>query len=303
MQDFLANIGSEFRQLDGVEFWLGVSVAIAIALYLFWRMVRWYQHARLIENIPTARIRSAPQGYIELIGEAGLMDGPTIISPLSHIRCVWFSYKIEEKVRRYDGKGRLQSRWRVVKKQTSEEIFMLSDDTGDCAIDPDDAEVITRNKQVWYKHDVVPPRRYTEWTILEGEPLYAMGLFKSVASVQDQTIRQQVSLKLREWKQEPNRLLDRYDQNQDGEISPQEWQQARQDATIQVKRDIGQRARMKQLSIMRSSPHKNQPYILSTVPEDKLVARYQHRALAAMVGFIVLGAIIVWSINQRLVLS
>jgi hypothetical protein len=302
MQDLLANIAAELRQLSGVEFWIGAAVAIAITAYLFWCMVCWYQHARLIENIPTARIRSAPQGYIELIGEAKMMEGPVIISPLSMTRCVWFSYKIEEKVREYSGKGRFRSRWRLVKQQTSDEIFMLADDTDECAIDPDDAEVITRGSRVWYKRDVMPPRRYTERTILEGEPLYAMGLFKSVASVQDQTIRQQVSLKLREWKQDPNELLDKYDADQDGEISPEEWQQARQDATLQVKRDIGQRARMRQLSIMRSSPHKSQPYILSTVHEEKLVSRYQRYALAAMSGFLVLGMMIVWSINQRLVI-
>jgi hypothetical protein len=299
MQDFLAAISLEIQQLENWEFWLGAAVAIAIALFLFWRMACWYQHARLIQNIPTARIRSAPQGYIELIGQAGMMEGPVIFSPLSQTRCVWYSYKIEEKTREYSSKGRSRTRWRVVKQATSEEVFLLDDGTGECAIDPDDAQVITRNKRVWYKHDVVPPRRYTEWTILEGEPLYAMGLFKSVASVEDQTIRQQVSHKLREWKQDPNQLLHRYDTDNDGEINQQEWQQAREDATIAVKRQIGQRAKVKQLSMMRSSPHKSQPYILSTIPEQKLIARYQRHALAAMTGFLVLGTIIIWAINQR----
>ncbi len=299
MQDFLAAISLEIQQLENWEFWLGAAVAIAIALFLFWRMACWYQHARLIQNIPTARIRSAPQGYIELIGQAGMMEGPVIFSPLSQTRCVWYSYKIEEKTREYSSKGRSRTRWRVVKQATSEEVFLLDDGTGECAIDPDDAQVITRNKRVWYKHDMVPPRRYTEWTILEGEPLYAMGLFKSVASVEDQTIRQQVSHKLREWKQDPNQLLHRYDTDNDGEINQQEWQQAREDATIAVKRQIGQRAKVKQLSMMRNSSHKSQPYILSTIPEQKLIARYQRHAFAAMIGFLVLGTIIIWAINQR----
>lgn len=299
MQDFLAAVSLEIQQLENWEFWLGAAVAIAIALFLFWRMACWYQHARLIQNIPTARIRSAPQGYIELIGQAGMMEGPVIFSPLSQTRCVWYSYKIEEKTREYSSKGRSRTRWRVVKQATSEEVFLLDDGTGECAIDPDDAQVITRDKRVWYKHDVVPPRRYTEWTILEGEPLYAMGLFKSVASVEDQTIRQQVSHKLREWKQDPNQLLHRYDTDNDGEINEQEWQRAREDATIVVKRQIGQRAKVKQLSMMRSSPHKGQPYILSTIPEDELIARYQRHAQAAMTGFLVLGTIIIWAMNQR----
>lgn len=83
MQDFLAAISLEIQQLENWEFWLGAAVAIAISLFLFWRMACWYQHARLIQNIPTARIRSAPQGYIELIGQAGMMEGLVIFSPLS----------------------------------------------------------------------------------------------------------------------------------------------------------------------------------------------------------------------------
>jgi hypothetical protein len=299
MQNFLAAIALQIRQFSNLEFWLGTAVVSAIALYLFWRMACWYQHARQIENIPTARVRSAPQGYIELVGAAKMMEGPAVFSPLSHIRCVWYSYKIEEKVREYHGKDGFRTRWRVVKQDTSEEIFSLEDDTGECAIDPDHAQVITRDKQVWYKHDAVPPRRYTEWTIIEGEPLYVMGLFKSVATAEDQTIRQQVSQKLREWKHDQSQLLQHYDTDRDGSISETEWQQARRDAEVAVKRDIGQRAKMKQLSIMRNSPHKSQPFIISTVPEQELISRYQRRALAAMLGFIVLGAIIVWAINQR----
>ncbi len=301
MQNFLAAIALQIRQLSNVEFWIGTAVTSAIAAYLFWRMVCWYQHARLIENIPTARVRSAPQGYIELIGEAKMMEGLATFSPLSHTRCVWYRYKIEEKVREYHGKDGFRTRWRVVKQDTSEEVFLLKDDTGECAIDPDDAQVITRGNQVWYKHDALPAKRYTEWTILEGEPLYAMGLFKSVASVDDQTIRQQVSQKLREWKQDQNQLIQRYDTDGDGTINETEWQQVRHDATIAVKRDIGARAKEKQLSIMTDSPHKSQPYIISTVPEQKLISRYQRRALAAMLGFIVLGTMIVWAFNQRIV--
>jgi len=299
MQNFLAAIALQIRQFSNLEFWLGTTVVSTIALYLFWRMACWYQHARQIENIPTARVRSAPQGYIELVGAAKMMDGPAVFSPLSHIRCVWYSYKIEEKVREYHGKDGFRTRWRVVKQDTSEEVFLLEDDTGECAIDPDHAQVITRDKQVWYKHDALPPRRFTEWTIIEGEPLYVMGLFKSVATAEDQTIRQQVSQKLREWKQDQTQLLQQYDTDRDGNISETEWLQARHDAEVAVKRDIGQRAKMKQLSMMRNSPHKSQPYIISTIPEQELISRYQRQALAAMLGFIVLGTIIVWAINQR----
>lgn len=300
MQNFLAAIALQIRQLSNAEFWIGTAVVSAITAYLFWRMACWYQHARQIENIPTARVRSAPQGYIELVGEAKMMEGLATFSPLSHTRCVWYRYKIEEKVREYHGKDGFRTRWRVVKESTSEEVFLLKDETGECAIDPDDAQVITRDKQVWYKHDAIPPRRFTEWTIIEGEPLYAMGMFNSVASAEDQSIRQQVTQKLREWKQDQQQLLQRYDTDRDGTISLEEWQQVRHDATVAVKRDISAQAKMKKLSIMTNSPHKSQPYIISTISEQELINRYQRHALAAMLGFIVLGSLIVWAINQRI---
>lgn len=303
MQDVLANIANWIHQLSPPVFWLIISGLTALAAYFFWRMYAGLHHARLIENIPTARIRSAHQGYIELIGRAKAMDGPLIVSPLSQTVCLWYRFKIEEKVSHYQSKGRSQARWRVVDEGVSDELFMLSDDTGECVIDPDDALVISKNKKSWYKHDVIPPRRYTEELILTGEDFYAMGLFSTVANVEDNKIREQVSLKLREWKNDPNLMLHKYDTNADGDISAQEWEQARADATKAVKRDIGQRAKMKQLSMMQSSPHRDQPYILSTVSEAKLIRHYRRRGSLAMLGFLLVGAVLVWAVNIRLGLA
>jgi len=301
MQGFWASAASQLNQLSVTEFWLGFTVVAAIALFAFWRMYCWLHHARVLETVPTARIRSAPQGYIELNGHAKAMDGPVIVSPLSSTVCVWFRYKIEEQVRQYNGKGRFQTRWKLVKTQTSEEVFLLKDDTGECAIDPDDAKVIVDNKRSWFNRKVTPVRRYTEELILEGEPLYAIGLFKSVATVENQKIRQQVSMLLRQWKQDdPNLLLHRYDSDNDGSISPTEWQQAHSDATKAVHREIGQQSKTKQLSMLRASPYNNQPYILSTKPESFLISHYKRHALLALLAFTLFGSLAVWALNQRL---
>lgn len=299
MQEFIASLEAELLQLDAVEFWLGFIVVSVLSLWSFRHMYHRYHSARVIENVPTAKIRSAAQGYVELIGTTRMMDGPVIVSPLTSTVCVWFRYKIEEKVSRRIGNKR-STHWKIVKQHTSEELFMLEDETGRCVIDPDDADVITE-KRSWYKHDIVPSRRYTEELILQNFPLYAIGLFKTVANVEHQKFREDVSHLLREWKNnDPNQLIDRYDADNDGKVSPQEWQQARADAQRQVKLKNGHREKMEELSVLKSSPQKDQTFILSTESEEKLVKRYKQRALLLLIGFLASGSLAVWALNVRL---
>ena len=48
---------------------------------------------RLIEDTPTSRIRSAPQGFVELAGVAGVFEGEPIIAPLTQRPCCWYRYR------------------------------------------------------------------------------------------------------------------------------------------------------------------------------------------------------------------
>ena len=50
-----------------------------------------------LADTPIARIRPAPQGYIELYGRARLLPGPPILAPLSSLPCAWYRYQIEER--------------------------------------------------------------------------------------------------------------------------------------------------------------------------------------------------------------
>jgi len=297
---FIASLESKLLQLESHEFWIAASIVTVIAIIAFIRMARWWSHARMIEDVPTSRVRSASQGYVELVGHARMMDGPVIFSPLSKKSCVWYSYKIEEKVKTYDSNGRSKTYWKVVKQETSEELFLLEDETGRCVIDPDDADVITTNKRTWYKRTVSPPRRYTEELILDNEPIYSIGLFKTVANVDRQKHKEQVHHLLREWKNDPNHLLHRFDTNRDGELSLEEWELARLAAQRQVKRELGSMEKLEQLSVLKNSPHKNQGFIISTTPEDALISHYKTRALLAMLAFFISGSFAVWMINTRL---
>ncbi len=300
-KELIASVESNVIQLDSFEFG-GILIFIGgLSLLSFYRMYNWFHHARVIEHTPTSKVRSAAQGYVELNGQAQLMDGPLIASPVSGRSCVWFRYKIEEKVQKTDSNGRSVSHWRIVKQQTSGELFLLEDDTGRCVIDPDEADVITTDRRTWYKNHVVPPRRYTEELITDNEPLYAIGLFKTLANVERQKLRQHVSQLLRHWKNDdPNKLLHDFDANKDGELSPQEWEQVRLAAERQIKREHGQQEKMEQLNVLKTSPHKDQAFILSTISEEQLTWRYKSRALISLTTFFISGSLAVWIFNIRL---
>jgi hypothetical protein len=297
---FIASAERNIIQFDPTEFWVGWTIVVIFCLIAFYRISRGLHQARLIENTPTAKIRSAVQGYVELNGQTQLMDGPVIVSPLSGKSCVWYRYKIEEKSEHRQANGKSVSYWRVIKQETSGELFLLEDDTGRCVIDPDDADVIVTNKRSWYKQTSVAPRRYTEELITENEPLYAIGLFKTIANIERQKLKEQISHLLRHWKRDPKQLLDTFDLNRDGELSIEEWERVQLAAEQQVKREHGEHAKQEQLNVLKQSDHADQVFILSTVSEDKLIKHYKWRTMQYLLGFFICGCLLVWAVNIRL---
>jgi hypothetical protein len=299
MQDFLASLSKVIKTADPNWFWVGVMLGLVFALFAFWKMFADYRRARLISNIPTAKVRSAPQGYIELSGQAVAMEGPVIRSPVSLKECVWYHYTIEERRSHYDSSGRRSSRWDVVKAETSDDLFLLRDETGDCVIDPESAEVITNYNRRWYGDDLAQRRRFKEKLILAGQPLYAIGWHQSFSESEPESFRREVTQLLRHWKQNPDLLIQDYDTDGDGQISFNEWDKVRHNASEQIKRERDKR-RNTQLSMIKQSPNRYQHFILSVEPEQRLVRRYQLAAMGSLILFFSLGTALVWAFNQRM---
>jgi hypothetical protein len=105
------------------------ALALA-ALVALWFMFRRLGHYRLIADTPTARIRSAPQGYVELIGHVIAGENGMLNAPLSGRPCVWYEYTVEQ---HSSGERR---QWKTVRSGRSESWFQINDGTGTCLIDP-----------------------------------------------------------------------------------------------------------------------------------------------------------------------
>jgi hypothetical protein len=112
--------------------------------------------ARTIEDTPTAKIRSAAQGYVSVSGIARTIDDDMVIAPLTGRPCLWYHYTIERRDRDDNG-----TRWTTIERGTSEKFFALDDTTGICHIDPRRAEVTTAISQRWEgdeRQPVIVPR-------------------------------------------------------------------------------------------------------------------------------------------------
>lgn len=323
LAQWLSELARNIHQSDPAAVSIAVAVLAAGCAFCSWRTWRNVSHIRLIEDTPTAKIRSAHQGYVELEGVGKLMDGPPIVAKLSGLPCVWFRYKIEEQVKTQH-KGHTQTRWQVIDKGESTETFWLQDDTGRVVVDPEGADVTSRHKDSWRSSSMLGGMarrptgvssfftsnmgsgsyRLTEERINSGEQLYALGLLKSVSSYTSQpTVDEDVREMLKDWKQDQPTLLQRFDLNKDGKIDEKEWMLARS----QARRDV-MKNRQEQvihsadgLSVLGPTRDGSRPYILSAFTQAELTKRYKLWAALYAGACFFLGLAAVWVFNAKFV--
>jgi hypothetical protein len=263
---------------ESAEVWPYALLAMAVVSFFAW--MGNYRRYRQIHDLPTSKIASAAQGYVELAGYGDLLPGEIISSPLSHTSCCWYSYEIEEKTSK--------DKWQTVDSGRSVKHFHLVDDTGQCVISPDGAEVLTNDHKSWQEDD----RRYNEWLLLPKGVLYAIGEFvtSTAAPGSSRDEREDTGALLAEWKRNQKQLLQRFDLDRDGTIDMKEWELARLQAQREVRR---QHADMQSRSfegthILRK-PRDGRLFLLANELPDQLGARYLTWSWVHLVIFIGAG--------------
>ena len=242
---------------------LGWQISFAlVGLTSFWAWHANLKRYRTVADTPTSRIASAPQGYIELVGRGRQPPGDGLVSPISGLPCLWYRYRVER---------RNGDRWEHVESRVSHDTFGVDDGSGLVLIDPDGAEILTSRKQVTHSGDY----RKTEWTLIEGETIYVIGEHVTLGgpnAILDK--KADLSILLAEWKQDKAALLARFDADRDGEISLDEWEQARHAASIEVDRahlDI----RLKDgIHLMRKPVH-GRPFLVANREVTELVRHFR----------------------------
>src|SRR5688572_1786002 len=74
-------------QAESVEVWPYALLAMAVVSFVAW--VANYRRYRQIHDLPTSKVASAAQGYVELAGHAEMIAGESISSRLSGTPCCW----------------------------------------------------------------------------------------------------------------------------------------------------------------------------------------------------------------------
>lgn len=266
-------------QAESGEVWPYALLAMSAVSFFAW--VANYRRYRHIHDLPTSKVASAAQGYVELFGRTELLPGELLVSRLSRTPCCWFSFEIEEKGS--------DNKWKTLDSGSSVAHFLLVDDTGQCVVSPEGAEVLTHDHKVWEQLD----RRFTEWLLLPKSVIYALGEFSTTtaAAVAAGEERADVGALLAEWKQNKREMRERFDLDRDGRISMKEWERAR----LQARREVRTRqAEMQSRSVegvhLLRKPRDGRLFLLANELPDKIGSRYRYWSWAHVVIFLGAGS-------------
>lgn len=261
-QQLFYNAQAAFKTIPIQAFWVIVGCGGLFILYFVYQSYQCIKRARALEDTPTAKIRSAAQGYVELAGEQYLLGTPAI-TRLSQQPSTWYRYTIEF----LDPKNG----WRLIEHGKSSGLFEIRDGTGSCIIDPSDADITTSAIDRWQGFARYPGKkpaswigrlwgsfgkyRYTEWTMNEGMPLHAMGNFHT------------------------------YTGKQIAEFYPKYASLFNPDDTVNL--------------LSKSGQDKRSPFILSAITEKEVIWRHRKDAFLWFLAYMSLLGMIGWLLVAR----
>ncbi|WP_052063504.1 GIDE domain-containing protein [Nitrincola sp. A-D6] len=282
--------------IDRQEQLLGLAVcglSILAAVFFMFRHLRRY---RLIADTPTAMIRSAPQGYVEIIGHVVCGEGGLLHAPLSGRPCVWYRYRIDRQGD--EGKGG----WKLLERGMSDAWFQINDGTGVCLIDPDKAEIDVAQRSIWHGHSPNPSAlvkyatslgspsfttgryRYTEQLIMEHEQVYALGQFQTVGGGRNTATTSSLQADIiRDWKRNHEQLLAHFAAPGATEFSAIEWQAVREAALEEARQQRQHQLNLPDMHVLTNPGQPGHPLLISTQDEARLIKRFRLRALLCLI--------------------
>ncbi len=283
---------------DPSDFWFWALNLGAAVIGGGWFAFRWLHIARVIEDTPTSRVRSAAQGYVEIEGRSRPLPATSNLAPLTQRDCVWWRYRVQHHSGSDGQGGSRRARWRTVASGRSEQPFLLDDGTGECIVQPAGARVLAAESTTWYGATPWPTEipgkttfragardyRYFEERIHVHEQVYALGQFRSVSGAAADDAEGATRAVLAEWKQDQESLARRFDRDEDGSISLEEWERARAEARRTVERERAERPAIAALHVL-GRPDGGRPYLLATFKGAAVARRYRRRAIFAFAGF------------------
>jgi len=241
----------------------GAVMLLIAGAVLAWQLS--YKRYRTIADTPTALLRSAAQGYVEIYGRGQLMPGAHPLYYGQLPPCLWYQVIIIENAGSSTHKAQTRS---VV----SDDLFLIDDGSDQCVIDPDHAEVLGARTWRWTTGEDA----YEALYLGTGDPLYVIGDLRTMRGA-DGTLdpKADTVALLREWKSNRVELLARFDDNNDGDIDMHEWQQVVKAAGEEVADKHRQLHAQPDVHLIRQ-PTDGRPFLLATKDPQLLAKRFRY---------------------------
>ena len=240
----------------GIRLPLGrATVACAALLCLGGALLWWRTLAQrsALRDTPLSRIASAAQGYVELRGRLRPFAGSPLALPGSGLPCVWFRCEVEE---------RAQRDWRTVCTHASQESLLIDDDSGQCVVFWEGADLLGLHRRTTYRG----AQRFHEHWLAPGDEVTVLGDLRTRGGdTEAPAIDQEVSALLGAWKHDRASLLRRFDRDGDGDIDLAEWEQARQAARQTVLRERAAAPPAATHTHVIAQPASGRPFIISAL--------------------------------------
>ena len=172
-------------------------VGIFVGIFFFIKGFQWFREKRLLEDLPTSKIRSIAMGLVEVSGKAVPCEQSMMLrGPFTNKACVHYKCAVERLIKN----NNKSDEWELLKKEEKGDYFYLQDATGKVLIDAKGAkyevladfelqiEVFSKNmpdalnKYLETHHlktnDVLkykPKLRFTEYDIEVCDKLFVLG--------------------------------------------------------------------------------------------------------------------------------
>lgn len=255
---------------------LALAASTFAAYFNYWRLLK-------ITEAPVSTIAAAAQGYVELQGVAS--TDKLLKTPYHGIPCVWYRAWVYANRREQSYSSKIVDN-RLLEYVESDVSFQLNDDTGTCTVDPRGAEIIFAEQRTFFKNE----HRYVEAYLPAGKPLYVLGQLDTRHEYfNEDAVNRDVRATLAELKRNPQKLLNQYDHDRNGEIEMSEWELARRDAIAQVQARHAMHAFQGDFTL--SKPADGHLFLISAQSPQALLESYRHWAMVhfAMVVVLVLS--------------
>ena len=198
-------------------------MGIFLGAVFFINGFRSMRRKKLMESIPTSKIRSLAVGIAEIYGKATTTDSKLILAPFSNDECIVCRVVIQE----YNKWSKYRT-WRTIKTGIISGTFMVEDETGMVQVDPSHAELdIPLSFESSSGWGTDPPEhaikflkknnldfegflgmnksmRYLEYSIKPGDKIYVLGRADDNPHVEDGSASQGVVDMMMQKSQNPN---------------------------------------------------------------------------------------------------